>query len=181
MSEEKNGKKWYALHIYAGQEEKVKINLEQRIESFGMKDKITRILIPKEKIAEVRNGKKKIYRRKFFPGYMLIQADLTDESKYVIKGTPGVTGFVGSHNKPIPLDEKEVGNIEYRVGILEKKPRAGVSFEIGENIRITRGPFANFQGEVIEVNSHQQRLKVLVSIFGRETPMELEYIDVEKL
>lgn len=174
-------KKWYAVHTYAGQEDKVKANLEQRIESFGIKDKISRILIPKEKIAEVRNGKRKIYKRKFFPGYILIEAELDDETKYVIGNTPGVTGFVGPRNKPIPLDKKEIDNIEYRMGLLEKKPKPGIVFEIGETVRITKGPFANFQGEIIEVNPQQQRLKVLVSIFGRETPVELEYVNVEKL
>ncbi|HHF98295.1 transcription termination/antitermination factor NusG [Candidatus Aerophobetes bacterium] len=174
-------KKWYAIHTYAGQEDKVKANLEQRIESFGVKDKVSRILIPKEKIAEVRNGKKRIYKRKFFPGYILIEADLDEETKYVIANTPGVTGFAGPKKKPVPLDEKEIRNIEYRMGLLEKKPKPGVVFEVGESVRISSGPFANFQGEIIEVNPQQQRLKVLVSIFGRETPVELEYVNVEKL
>jgi len=175
------GKRWYAIHTYAGQEDRVKANLEQRIESFGIKDKISRILIPKEKIAEVRNGKRKIYKRKFFPGYILIEAELDDQTRYVINNTPGVTGFVGPRSKPIPLDKKEVDNIEYRMGLLEKKPKPGIVFEIGETVRITQGPFANFQGEIIEINPQQQRLKVLVSIFGRETPVELEYVNVEKL
>ena len=174
-------KKWYALHTYAGQEDRVMANLQQRIESFGMKDKISRILIPKEKIAEVKDGKRRIYRRKFFPGYMLIEADLTEETKYVISNTPGVSGFVGPKNQPLPLQEKEVNNVEHRMGLLEKKPKPGIFFESGESIRIVQGPFTNFQGEVIEINPHQQRLKVLVSIFGRETPVELEYVNVEKL
>jgi len=174
-------KKWYAVHTYAGQEDKVKTNLEQRIETFGVKDKISRIMIPKEKIAEVRNGKKRIYKRKFFPGYILVEADLDEETKYIIANTPGVTGFVGPRNKPVPLDEKEVRNIEYRMGLLEKKPKPGIVFEVGESVRISSGPFTNFQGEIIEVNPQQQRLKVLVSIFGRETPVELEYVNVEKL
>jgi len=174
-------KRWYALHTYAGQEDRVKANLEQRIESFGVKDKISRILIPTERIAEVRNGKRRIYKRKFFPGYILVEAKLTDETKYVISDTPGVSGFVGPKSQPVPLDKKEIDNIEYRMGLLEKKPKPGVVFEIGETISIVKGPFANFQGEIIEVNSQQQRLKVLVSIFGRGTPVELEYINVEKL
>jgi len=174
-------KKWYALHTYVGQEDKVKVNLIQRIESFGIKDKISRMLIPKEKIAEVKNGKRRVYRRKFFPGYMLIEAELTDETKHVISSTPGVSGFVGPEGQPVPLDEKEVSNIEHRVGLLEERPKPGIVFEVGESVRITQGPFANFQGEIIEINSQQQRLKVLVSIFGRETPVELEYVSVEKL
>jgi len=174
-------KRWYALHTYAGQEDRVKANLEQRIESFGVKDKISRILIPKERIAEIRNGKRRIYKRKFFPGYILIEAELTDETKYVISNTPGVSGFVGPRSQPVSLDKKEIDNVEYRMGLLEKKPKPGVVFEIGEAIRITKGPFANFQGEITEVNPQQQRLKVLVLIFGRETPVELEYINVEKL
>ena len=174
-------KKWYALHTYVGQEDKIRVNLMQRIEFFGIKDKIFRILIPKEKIAEVKSGKKRIYRRKFFPGYMLIEAELTDETKYVISGTPGVSGFVGPKGQPVPLDEREVSNIEYRVGLFEEKPKPSIVFEVGESVRITQGPFANFQGEIVEVNSQQQRLKVLVSIFGRETPVELEYVNVEKL
>jgi len=174
-------KRWYALHTYAGQEDRVKKNLEQRVESFGVKDKISRILIPKERIAEVRNGKRRIYKRKFFPGYILIEAELTDETRYVISNTPGVSGFVGPRSQPVSLDKKEIDNVEYRMGLLEKKPKPGVVFEIGETIRITKGPFANFQGEITEVNPQQQRLKVLVLIFGRETPVELEYINVEKL
>jgi len=174
-------KRWYALHTYAGQEDRVKANLEQRVESFGVKDKISRILIPTEKIAEVRNGKRRVYKRKFFPGYILIEAKLTDEIKFVISDTPGVSGFVGPKSQPVPLDKKEIDHIEYRMGLLEKKPKPGVVFEIEESVRITKGPFSNFQGEIIEVNSHQQRLKVLVSIFGRATPVELEYINVEKL
>jgi transcriptional antiterminator NusG len=174
-------KKWYVVHTYAGQEDRVAANLEQRVEFFGLKDKFSRILIPKEKVAEVKNGKRKIYKRKFFPGYILIETDLTDESKYVISNTPGVSGFVGPMNQPLALDEKEVENIENRIELLEKKPKPGISFEIGESIRIREGPFANFEGRVTEVNPHQQRLKVLVSIFGRETPVEIEYIHVEKL
>jgi len=174
-------KKWYAVHTYAGQEDRVKTNLEQRIESFGVKDKISRILIPKEKIAEVRNGKRRVYKRKFFPGYILLETELDDEAKYVITNTPGVIGFVGSRDQPVPLRSKEINNIEYRMGLLEKKPKPGVIFEVGENIRISSGPFTNFQGEITEINPHQQRLKVLVSIFGRETPVELEYVNVERL
>jgi len=174
-------KKWYALHTYVGQEDKITANLNQRIEFFGLKDKISRILIPKERIAEVKNGKRRIYKRKFFPGYILIQAELTDDAKYIISSTPGVSGFVGSRDQPVPLDEKEIKNVEERIGLFEKKPKPGITFELRENIRIARGPFANFQGEVIEINPHQQRLKVLVSIFGRETPVEIEYASVEKL
>lgn len=174
-------KKWYAVHTYAGQEDKVKANLEQRIDSFGAKDRISRILIPKEKIAEVRNGKKRVYKRKFFPGYILVEAELDEEAMYIVSNTPGVTGFVGPRDKPVPLDKEEVDKIEYRMGLLEKKPKPGVAFERGETVRITKGPFTNFQGEIIEVNPQQQRLKVLVSIFGRETPVELEYINVEKI
>lgn len=174
-------KKWYAVYTYAGHEDRVKANLEQRVDSFGVKDKIVQILIPKEKIAEIRDGKKRIYNRKFFPGYILIQSEIDDEVKYVIAGTPGITGFVGSKGQPVPLQEKEVRNVEYRMGLLEKKPKPGILFEAGEIVRISNGPFTNFQGEIIEVNPQQQRLKVLVSIFGRETPLELEYINVEKL
>jgi len=174
-------KEWYALHTYAGQEDKVRTSLKQRIESFGVKDKISRILIPKERITEVKNGKRRTYRRKFFPGYMLIEADLTDEAKFVISNTPGVSGFVGPREQPVALDKKEVTNIEYRIGLLEKKPKPGIVFEPGESIRITQGPFTNFQGEIIELNPQQQRLKVLVSIFGRETPLELEYVNVERI
>ena len=174
-------KEWYALHTYAGQEDKVKASLKQRIESFGIKDKISRILIPKERITEVKNGKRRTYRRKFFPGYMLIEAELTDEAKFVISNTPGVSGFVGHKEQPVALDKKEVTNIEYRIGLLEKKPKPGIIFEPGESIRIIQGPFTNFQGEIIELNPQQQRLKVLVSIFGRETPLELEYVNVERI
>jgi len=124
---------------------------------------------------------KEEYTRENFPGYILVEAELDDETKYVIANTPGVTGFVGSRKQPVPLDEKEINNIEYRMGLLERKPKPGVVFEVGESVRISSGPFTNFQGEIIEVNPQQQRLKVLVSIFGRETPVELEYVNVEKL
>jgi len=174
-------KKWYALHTYAGQEDKVKANLKQRIESFGIKNKIFRMLIPKEKITEVKNGRRRTYRRKFFPGYMLVEAELSDEAKFVISNTPGVSGFVGPKNQPVALDKKEVNNIEHLIGLLEKKPKPGIVFERGESVRIIQGPFTNFQGEIIEINPQQQRLKVLVSIFGRETPLELEYVNVERL
>lgn len=174
-------KKWYALHTFAGQEDKVKTNLKQRIESFGIKDKVSRILIPKETIVEVKNGKRRITKRKFFPGYILVQAELDEKTRYVLSMTPGVTGFVGPNRQPFPMEEREVKNIEYRMGLLEKKPKPGIVFEPGESVRIMRGPFTNFHGEVAEVNPEQQRLKVLVSIFGRETPVELEYVDVEKI
>ncbi|HHX73584.1 MAG TPA: transcription termination/antitermination protein NusG [Firmicutes bacterium] len=172
-------KNWYVVHTYAGYENKVKTNLEKRVESMEMQDKIFRVLVPMEKEMEIKNGKKKTTLKKVFPGYVLVEMIITDDSWYVVRNTPGVTGFVGPGSKPIPLSETEVAQIMKQMGLEEPKPK--IDFTVGETVRVTEGPFANFIGNVEEVLPDRRKVKVLVSMFGRETPVELEFYQVEKL
>jgi transcriptional antiterminator NusG len=175
-------KQWFVIHTYSGYENKVKTNLESRVQSMGMEDKIFRILVPTEDELEVKNGKKKIVQRKVFPGYVLVEMAMTDDSWYVVRNTPGVTGFVGSTgggSKPIPLLPTEVRGILRTMGVDEVKTR--VEFEVSEAVRIVDGPFADMIGTVEEIHADQQKLKVLVSMFGRETPLELDFAQVERL
>ncbi|ADG81169.1 transcription termination/antitermination protein NusG [Thermincola potens] len=172
-------KQWYVIHTYSGYENKVKANLEKRIESMNMGDKIFRILVPMEDEVEIKDGKKKVAKRKVFPGYVLVEMIMTDDSWYVVRNTSGVTGFVGSGSKPIPLHEAEVRHILRQMGVEE--PRAKIDFELGQNVRVTSGPFENFIGSIEEIYPDKGKIKVLVSMFGRETPVELEYGQVERL
>ncbi|OPX84439.1 MAG: hypothetical protein A4E53_04219 [Pelotomaculum sp. PtaB.Bin104] len=171
-------KQWYVVHTYAGYENKVKANLEKRIDSMNMEEKIFRILVPMEDEVEIKDGKKKITKRKVFPGYVLVEMYMTDDSWYVVRNTPGVTGFVGSGSKPIPLNDDEARQIIRQMGIDE--PRARISLSIGENIRVISGPFENFIGQIEEINLEKQKLRVLISMFGRETPVELDFGQIEK-
>ncbi|HAA37542.1 MAG TPA: transcription termination/antitermination protein NusG [Firmicutes bacterium] len=172
-------KNWYVVHTYAGYENKVKTNLEKRVESMEMQDKIFRVLVPMEKEYEVKNGKKKATLKKVFPGYVLVEMIITDDSWYVVRNTPGVTGFVGPGSKPIPLSPSEVAQILKQMGMDEPKPK--IEFEVGESVRVIEGPFADFIGSVEEVLPDRRKIKVLVSMFGRETPVELDYFQVEKI
>ncbi|NLK52270.1 MAG: transcription termination/antitermination protein NusG [Syntrophomonadaceae bacterium] len=172
-------KNWYVVHTYAGYENKVKTNLEKRVESMEMQDKIFRVLVPMEKEYEIKNGKKKATLKKVFPGYVLVEMIITDDSWYVVRNTPGVTGFVGPGSKPIPLSPSEVAQILKQMGMDEPKPK--IDFEVGESVRVVDGPFADFIGNVEEVLPDRRKIKVLVSMFGRETPVELDYFQVEKL
>lgn len=172
-------KKWYVVHTYAGYENKVKANLEKRIDSMSMEEKIFRILVPMEDEVEIKDGKKKISKRKVFPGYVLVEMFMTDDSWYVVRNTPGVTGFVGSGSKPIPLDDEEANQIIRQMGVDE--PRVRIVISVGESIRVISGPFENFIGLVEEVNNEKQKIKVLISMFGRETPVELDFGQIEKL
>lgn len=172
-------KQWYVVHTYSGYENKVKTNLEKRVASMNMEDKIFRILVPVVDEVQVKDGKKKITKRKVYPGYVLVEMKLTDDSWYVVRNTPGVTGFVGAGTKPIPLQNYEVAQILRQMGVEEARPRIDV--EIGENVRVTSGPFENFIGTVDEINPEKGKIKVLVSMFGRETPVELEFHQVEKI
>ncbi|NLM53085.1 MAG: transcription termination/antitermination protein NusG [Firmicutes bacterium] len=172
-------KNWYVVHTYAGYENKVKTNLEKRVESMEMQDKIFRVLVPMEKELEVKDGKKKTTLKKVFPGYVLVEMIVTDDSWYVVRNTPGVTGFVGPGSKPIPLSEEEVAQILQQMGLDEPKPK--IDFTVGESVRVIEGPFADFIGSVEEVMPDRKKVKVLVSMFGRETPVELDYYQVEKL
>ena len=173
--------KWYVVHTQTGSEEKAKAGLESRIAKTALKDYVGEIVIPTEQVSEIRSGKKRISTRKFFPGYILLKIEMTKESWYLVKTTPGVTGFIGSRNTPAPISEAEVENILKRTHDTEAKPSPKVTFEIGEPIRIAQGPFANFNGSVVEVYPDRGKLKVSVSIFGRATLVELEYWQVEKV
>jgi transcription termination/antitermination protein NusG len=172
--------KWYIIHSYSGFERKVRESLESRVQAFGLQDKIGRVLIPTESVTEVRGGKKYTSERMFYPGYVLVEMDMDDHVWHVVKSTPRVTGFVGTGQQPTPLSEEEVQNIVYRVGESKDKPKLKVKFEKNETVRITEGPFATFTGVVDDVNDDRETLKVMVTIFGRSTPVELEFKQVEK-
>ncbi len=172
-------KNWYVVHTYSGYENKVKTNLEKRVESMEMQDKIFRVLVPMEKELEVKNGKRKTTLKKVFPGYVLVEMIMTDDSWYVVRNTPGVTGFVGPGSRPIPLSKSEISQILKQMGMEDPKPK--IDFTVGESVRVIEGPFADFIGSVEEVLPDRRKVKVLVSMFGRETPVELEFYQVEKL
>lgn len=173
--------KWYVIHTQTGAESKVKVNLLSRAEAGGLSSAIHQVFIPTEKVSEVKAGKKKISERKFFPGYILVQMELTDESWYLVRNTPGISGFVGSGRKPIPLSEAEVGQILRQQEEKTAKPKPKVEFGVGESVRVKEGAFANFNGTIEDINPNRGKLRVLVSIFGRSTPVELEYWQVEKI
>ncbi|MDQ0215696.1 transcriptional antiterminator NusG [Oikeobacillus pervagus] len=175
-------KNWYVVHTYSGYENKVKANLEKRVESMGMQDKIFRVIVPEEEETNIKNGKKKVTKRKVFPGYVLVEIIMTDDSWYVVRNTPGVTGFVGSSgsgSKPTPLLPEEAQTILKQMGLEEK--RMDIQFEVGETVTVKEGPFANFAGKIEEMDHDKGKIKVLVNMFGRETPVELDFDQVEKL
>ena len=176
MESEKN---WYVIHTYSGYENKVKANLERKVHSMGMEDEIYRILVPMEDEVETKDGKKKVTKEKIFPGYVLVEMIVNDRSWYVVRNTPGVTGFVGSGTKPIPLTDAEVKRILKAMGYEEIKP--SIDVEVGQVVRIISGPFENWTATVTEINSERGKLKVLVDLFGRETPAEVDFSEVEKL
>lgn len=169
---------WYVVHTYSGYENKVKANLEKKIHSMGMENEIFRILVPMEDEVEIKDGKKKVAKRKVFPGYVLVEMIVSDRSWYIVRNTPGVTGFVGSGTKPIPLSVAEVKQILKSQGVEELKPK--VDLKAGETIRIKEGAFENWTGIVDTVNIDKAKVKVLINLFGRETPVELEFSQVEK-
>jgi transcriptional antiterminator NusG len=174
---------WFVVHTYAGYENKVKTNLESRIASMNMEDSIFEVVIPVEDVIEFKNGKKVVVSKKMFPGYLLVRCDLDDDSWYVVRNTPGVTGFVGLGAKPSPLARKDVETfLQVKPeGAEAKKTRPRLEYEVGESVRVREGPFADFSGQIAEINEDQLKLKVLVNIFGRETPVELEFAQVAKL
>lgn len=172
------GAAWYVVHCYSGYENKVKQNLENRIESMGMQDYIFQVIVPTEEEVELRNGKRRTVDKRIFPGYILVQMVMNDDSWYVVRNTPGVTGFVGLGTKPTPLRPEEVEKIMKRMEA--GTPRIRVSFRVGEAVRIIDGPFTDFMGTVDEMNSERGKVKVLVSFFGRETPVELDFLQVER-
>lgn len=175
-------KNWYVIHTYSGYENKVKTNLEKRVESMGMQDKIFRVVVPEEEETDTKGGKKKVVKKKVFPGYVLVEMIMTDDSWYVVRNTPGVTGFVGSAgagSKPTPLLEEEVSAVLKRMGV--DLIDLDFDFELNEAVRIKEGPFANFVGTIQEIEMDKQKVTVLVDMFGRETPVELDFSQIEKI
>jgi transcription termination/antitermination protein NusG len=173
--------KWYIIHAYSGFERKVRESLESRITAFGLQNKIGRIMIPTEPVTELRNGKKYTIDRVFLPGYVLVEMELDNDLWHVIKNTPRVTGFLGTGDNPVALSEQEVSSILFRSDAAKDKPSMKIKFEKGEQVRINEGPFANFTGAVDDINEDKQTLKVMVSIFGRSTPVEIEFSKVDKV
>ncbi len=173
---------WYVVHTYSGYENKVKANLEKRVESMEMQDKIFRVMVPTEEEVENKDGQKKTVQRKVFPGYVLVEMIMTDDSWYVVRNTPGVTGFVGSSgagSKPTPLMPDEVQAILKKMGVEDAVPK--IDFDINESVKVKEGPFTDFIGSIEEIDAQRQKLKVLVNMFGRETPIELDFSQVEKV
>ena len=173
------GKRWYVLHTYSGYEENVERNLKQRIESMDMEDKIFNILIPKEKKIKIKNGKRKIVEEKIFPGYVMVEMMVTDDSWYVVRNTPNVTGFIGTGTTPTPVSEKEMKSLQKRMGVEE--PTYKIDVTVGTPVKITDGPFKNFEGKVDAIDEARGKVKVLVSMFGRETPVELDFLQIKKI
>jgi transcription termination/antitermination protein NusG len=173
-------KKWYIIHTYSGFENKVAESLRTRSDAFGFADKIGQILIPTEEVVELRNGKKVTSKRLVYPGYVLVEMEMNDALWHEVKNTPRVTGFVGGGNSPVPLSADEVNQILYRQASSAERPRPKMTFEKNDTVRIVEGPFANFSGKVDEVNTERGTLRVMVTIFGRATPVELEFLQVEK-
>jgi transcriptional antiterminator NusG len=178
---EPSTKKWFIIHTYSGFEQKVADSLRSRGEAFGFADKIGQILIPTEEVVELRGGKKVTSKRMLYPGYVLVEMDMNDELWHAVKATPRVTGFVGGGTAPVPLTADEVNAVLYRQATSAERPRPKLSFEKNENVRIVDGPFTNFSGKVDEVNPERNTLRVLVTIFGRSTPVELDFLQVEKI
>ncbi|MFZ5390916.1 MAG: transcription termination/antitermination protein NusG [Patescibacteria group bacterium] len=173
------GKRWYALHTYSGYEENVSRNLKQRIESMDMGDKIFNVLIPTEKKIRIKNGKRRIVEEKIFPGYVLVEMQVTDDSWYVVRNTPNVTGFIGTGTTPTPISDDEIKALQKRMGIEE--PKYQIDVTPGTAVKIIDGPFKDFEGKVSEVDEARGKIKALVSMFGRETPVELDSLQIQKL
>ena len=174
-------KQWYIVHTYSGFEERVRENLQQRIDALGMREKFGEVKIPTETLVEMKSGKKREVQRKFFPGYILVEMHMSDNAWHVVKNTPKVTGFVGAGSKPTPLSKDEVEQILQQVRTAAEKPKPKYSFDKGDHVRINEGPFTSFNGVVDEVNLDKNTLKVMVTIFGRSTPVELDFLQVEKI
>jgi transcriptional antiterminator NusG len=173
------GRRWYAIHTYSGYEENVCDSLKQRIESLDMQDKIFGVMIPKEKKIKIKNGKRKTVEEKIFPGYVLVEMIVTDDSWYVVRNTPNVTGFIGTGTTPSPLSEEEVKSLQKRMGVDE--PEYKIDVETGSPVSIADGPFKGFEGKVAEIDEARGKIKVLVNMFGRETPIELDFLQVKKI
>ena len=172
-------KNWYVIHTYSGYEDAVARNLKQRIESLGMEDKIFNVIVPKEKKIKIKDGKRKVTEEKIYPGYVLVEMIVTDDSWYVVRNTPRVTGFIGSGTMPIPVSEEEIKELQKRMGGTESKYK--IEFSVGDPIKIIDGPFKDFDGKVSEIDEERGKVKVLISMFGRETAVELDSLQIKKL
>ncbi len=170
---------WYAIHTYSGYEEKVAESIQQRVESVDMADKIFGVLVPKEKQIEIKNGKRKIVEKKIFQGYVLVEMKMTEDAWFIIRNTPGVTGFVGTGAEPTPVSDGEIAKIKKRMGVAD--PKHQINYSVGEVVNITDGPFKGFDGAINEIDTQKGKIKVLVSMFGRETPVELDALQVKKV
>lgn len=174
-------KKWYAIHTYSGFEGRVKASIEEKIKTLKLEDKIAQVLVPTENVVELKEGKKRISTKKFFPGYVLIEMDLSDETWHLINNIPKVTGFIGSNNKPSPLSDDEVENIRKQMDTGVTLTKTKSQFQKGDNVRIADGPFLGFTGVIDDIDIDHRKLRVMVSIFGRSTPVELDFLQVEKV
>jgi len=181
MTNETGTKQWFVVHTYSGFENKVAAAIEQRARIFGVQDQITRVVVPVEEVVEVRKGQKRISSQKFYPGYVLVEMELTDETWHLVRSTPKVTGFVGSGAKPVALPQEEVDEILRQMEEGAEKPKPKAVFSKGDKVRISEGPFVNFMGTIEDVNPERGRLKVMVGLLGRLTPVDLEYYQVERL
>jgi len=173
------GRRWYVLHTYSGYEENVAQNLKQRVESLDMEDKIFNILIPTEKKIKIKNGKRKVVEEKIFPGYILVEMIVTDESWYIVRNTPNVTGFIGTGTIPTPISEEEVKALQKRMGV--EDPKFKIDVTVGTPVKINEGPFKNMEGKVTNIDEAKGKVKVSVSMFGRETPVELDFLQIKKI
>lgn len=174
-------KKWYAIHTYSGFEGRVKASIEEKIKTLKLEDKIAQVLVPTENVVELKDGKKRVSTKKFFPGYVLIEMDLSDETWHLINNIPKVTGFIGSNNKPSPLTDDEVENIRKQMDTGVTLTKTKSQFQKGDNVRIADGPFLGFTGVIDDIDIDHRKLRVMVSIFGRSTPVELDFLQVEKV
>ena len=172
-------KNWYVIHTYSGYEDAVAKNLKQRIESLGMEDKIFSVLVPKEKKIKIKDGKRKTTEEKIYPGYVLVEMVVTDDSWYIVRNTPNVTGFVGVGTTPVPVSNEEIEILKKRMGVNE--PQFKMEYEVGDNIKVTDGPFKDFDGKISELDAERGKVKVLVNMFGRDTPLELDSLQIKKL
>jgi len=173
------GRRWYVLHTYSGYEENVSQNLRQRIESMDMEDKIFQVLVPKEKKIKIQNGKRRVVEEKIFPGYVLVEMIVTDDSWYTVRNTPNVTGFIGTGTVPTPISEEEIKGLQKRMGVEE--PKFKIDVAVDTPVRIVDGPFKNLDGKIIDIDQERGKVKVLISMFGRETPVELDFLQIKKI